>query len=68
MDGVDFTISDHGSLLVLTPRSESATEWLEDKMPEDAQTWGKKGYVIEPRFVFDIVEDLRENGFIVNAD
>jgi hypothetical protein len=63
-DQVDFTVTDHGSVSVLTPATGIAQSWLDERMPDDAATWGR-GYVVEPRFIDHIVDDLLANDFTV---
>ena len=63
-DTLDFTVSDEGSLSILTPLTGIAKEWLEERMPDDVQMWGG-GYVVEPRYVGAIVSDLVANDFTV---
>lgn len=58
----DFSISDHGSIYILVPNSIQAIAWCEDHMPNDAQIWFN-GYVIEHRFIQDIINNLVEGGF-----
>ena len=65
-DQVDVTITDHGSISVVTGITGIAKAHLDERMPDDAQTWGG-GYVVEPRFVDYIVQDLLEHDFTVGA-
>ena len=59
----DFTLSDHGSLVLLTPRSPGVVHWIEENVEEDAMYWGGSALVIEPRYVAPIVEALTLEGF-----
>lgn len=57
----DFTASNHGSLILLTPLSESAQEWTTDNIPDDA-TWWAGAVAIEPRYFEDIADGIIEVG------
>ncbi len=59
----DFTITDHGSIVILRPHSPAAHSWVEDHIPEDAQVWAG-GIVVEPRYVLDIVDGIHADGLI----
>jgi hypothetical protein len=60
----DITFVDHGSVVLVTGHSKAAKEHLADRMPDDAQRWGG-GYVVEPRYVDLIVEDVLSHDFTV---
>lgn len=59
----DFTIADHGSIVVVTPQSEAAQAWIEEfVLPGDeVQLWGP-GIVVEPRYVDHLIEGIHEAG------
>lgn len=63
-DQVDVTITDHGSISVVTGITGIGKSHLEDRMPDEVQMWGK-GYVVEPRFLDAIVEDLLSHDMTV---
>jgi hypothetical protein len=64
----DFTLANHGSLLILTACTEAAHAWVADHLPADRLTWARHGTVIEPRYVRDIVDGIREDGLTVTLD
>ena len=51
-------VQNHGSIFILTPLTPEAIEWFEQHMPDDVQMWGPNGYVVEPRYVQDILEGI----------
>ena len=61
---VDFTLTDHGSIAVITPMSDTAKDWVESFISDDAQ-WFDNGFVVEHRYVDDIVERFIELGMVV---
>ena len=60
----DFHIADHGSIVLLEPRTDAAREWVEENLPEEAQTFGH-AIVIEPRYVESIVNGILADGLTI---
>ena len=58
----DFIVVNHGSICILTAISEDARTWVDEHLPEDAQTWGPNGTVIEPRYLGPILEGIEADG------
>jgi hypothetical protein len=59
----DFTIRDEGSILLLTPRTESAREWIDTYIgPDNGYQPYYPTVVIEPRYCGAILEGIREAG------
>ena len=61
----DFTLVDHGSIVILTPESDDAKTWVDDYIDKNAQ-WFADGVVIEPRYAHDIVEGIFETGMTID--
>lgn len=61
----DFTVTNHGSIFLLTPMNEVASEWIEDNLPEDRQTLGL-AVAVEHRYIADIVNGIRHEGLTVS--
>lgn len=59
---MDYMVSHHGSICILTPVTTEALVWCDEHLPEDAQRWGQHGYVIEPRYLGAILAGLEEAG------
>ena len=57
----DVTVNDQGSIVVLVPMNEAATDWFVENLPENAPMWGL-GYAVERRYVLDILEGLKDAG------
>ena len=62
----DFDLADHGSIVLLTPRTPAAHDWTLEHIPEDAQRWGQCSIVIEPRYVADILWGIEDEGLTVD--
>lgn len=56
----DFTIIDHGSIVVLNANTQEAQEWIDEYIDPDAQRWGQNGVVIEPRYISNIIQGIDE--------
>jgi hypothetical protein len=62
---VDFTVSHHGSIAILTAVSAAAQAWRREHLPEDALTWGRNDVVIEPRYLSAILDGIVGDGLEV---
>jgi hypothetical protein len=63
MPRADFELECHGSIWLLTAVTVAAQDWTAVHIP-DAQMWGAS-FVVEHRFVDDIVEGIRVDGLTV---
>jgi hypothetical protein len=61
----DFDVRDHGSLVVLTPQSPEAGDWVDEHLPDDAQ-WLGKGVVIERRYFEPIYDGITADGLTIS--
>lgn len=57
----DFDFADHGSVILLRPLSDGATDWCDDNLPD--AMWLGGAVAIEPRCFPDILEGIRDEGF-----
>ena len=48
-------VDNHGSVCLITPVGREAVDWLEQTAPEDAQWWGRRSLVVEPRYVAGVL-------------
>ena len=64
----DFTIRDEGSILLLTPHTEPARNWIDEHIARDNgyQPWFPT-IVIERRYVEAILVGIREAGFEIES-
>jgi hypothetical protein len=58
----DFSVANHGSILILHALTDAAREWVDEHIGDDAMTGGRSGRVVEPRYIADIVEGIRAAG------
>ncbi len=61
----DFSLANHGSIYLLTPRTPAAAQWAAKHLPDDAMTWGP-AVVVEPRYVEEIVLGIGRDGLTVS--
>jgi hypothetical protein len=61
----DFSLLNEGSIFVLFAQTEAAEQWVTDHLPGDVMTWGRNGYVVEWRFIEDIVFGIENDGLTV---
>jgi hypothetical protein len=57
----DIEIENHGSIWLVRPLTQHATEWLHVNVQADAQ-WFGGALVVEPRYVANLVNGLSEEG------
>lgn len=62
----DFTVDGHGTVFLLTPHTERAKSWVLASLSEDRTELGNS-IAVEHRYIVDIVEALRNEGFNINT-
>ena len=62
----DFHLQNHGSICILLAVTAAAQQWVRENLPDDAQTWGRNGTAIEPRYVAAIVHGAESDGLVVS--
>lgn len=60
----DFRLQAEGTIAVLFPLTDEAATWCWHYLPADATRWGN-GYVIEHRFVDDILFGIHNDGLVI---
>jgi hypothetical protein len=64
----DFEVDDQGTIFILNPISEAALQWCYYHLPADAPRWGSVAYMIEHRYIEDIVRGCRRDGLLSEDD
>lgn len=62
MHTTDFSFIDHGSIVLLMPRTPEAAEHLRSDAFDGAQVWGP-AIVVEDGYVDTLISQLAANGF-----
>lgn len=56
--GPDIAVSDHGSIMLFSPKNDSALNWLLDRTDG---TWFGDSLAVEPRFAADLAQGARDD-------
>jgi hypothetical protein len=64
--GPDITVRDEGSIVLLDGGTSEGRTWLDESLDPEAQRWGS-AYVVEPRYVSDILDGALCEGLAVGA-
>jgi hypothetical protein len=62
---VDIRIEDGVSVFLFRPFNDLALEWLQST--EKEAQWFGGAMAVEPRYVFALIQGLKESGFVVNT-
>lgn len=61
----DFTISNQGSIVMFYPRSQDAHDWVDDNVGLEDWQWLGGGFACEHRMAGDLIEGIRDAGFVI---
>jgi predicted thioesterase len=61
---VDVLVSGSGTLYLVRSASKAGAEWMDEHLPEDAQTLGR-AVAVEHRYIGDIVAGMQADGLVV---
>lgn len=64
---LDLEFSDHGSIVLCTPVTDTGKEWIAEHVSDDA-LWHGRALVIEPRYVDDIINGATEDGLTCGGE
>lgn len=62
--GPDVTLANHGSIVLVTPMTKAAKTWIDANVSDEAQ-WFGKSLVVEPRYVWNLVKGMQDEGLTV---
>lgn len=61
---IDFTIGDHGSVLIVTAHTPQAKEWLKANVDHGSYNpMGDAGRYVERRYIGDLYDGMLDAGF-----
>lgn len=63
----DFTISNHGSIFMVTPNTPQAQGWVTLSLSLESWQWLGNSFSVEPRYIEDLVQGMRNDGFSVET-
>lgn len=61
----DFTVQDHGSIVILTPQTPEAQGWADEHLPYDGR-WFRNGFAIERRYFEPIYDGITADGLTIS--
>lgn len=64
---MDITVFNAGSVVVLSGATIEGQQWLCEHLPDDTMRWGVNGWVVEPRYVQDILDGAVADGLAVES-
>jgi len=65
---MDFVILDQGSIVILTPQSQEAHDWLNEHIDTENAQWWSGGVVIEHRYAGDILSAITQENLKIGLD
>lgn len=63
---LDISVRNEGTILLLRGESDAGRTWLDESLDPEAQRWGS-AYVVEHRYVYDIIDGALGDGLAVGA-
>lgn len=61
----DFTITDHGSIVMVRPLTEAATEWVEENVGIEPWAWMGDAFACDHRMAGDLIAGIESEGFTI---
>jgi hypothetical protein len=58
----DFTVTNHGSIILVKPLSEAAKAWLAENVSDEALWHFNGALAVEPRFIEDLLDGMLDAG------
>jgi hypothetical protein len=65
---MDIAVFNAGSVVILSGVTFEGQQWLSEHLPEDSMRWGVNGWMVEPRYVADILDGARNDGLRIEGD
>jgi hypothetical protein len=59
----DFTAENHGTVCIFWMNTDACREWVEENV-SDYTPWGENGIVVEPRYLYPLVEGMLAGGLV----
>lgn len=58
----DFRIADQGSIVMVTPLTQPAKDWVEENVQLEGWQWLGGGFAVEPRYVVGLASGIADAG------
>lgn len=59
---MDFTVMNYGSLVMVTPLSDAAQEWIAENVDQEGWQWFGGGLAVEHRYADDLIDGMLNDG------
>lgn len=63
----DVTVTDHASVVMVTPHTQKARDWVDEHIELESWSWMGNSFACEPRHVDRLVAGMREDGLTVKT-
>lgn len=63
---IDFYVRIEGGIVLFTPVTGEALDWVDEHLPDDCMTFGD-AYVVEHRYAYDIMQGIINDGLTLEA-
>lgn len=64
----DVRLSFHGSIVLLSPETDIARDWIEAHIDTEAAQFWAGALAVEPRYLEPILEGMREEGLRIGSE
>lgn len=62
-DGLDFEVRNHGTIILFTPLTDEARQWLEEHVASEPYQWFDGSLSVDHRYAPGLREQIDEAGF-----
>jgi hypothetical protein len=59
---VDVLVRNEGSVVIVTPQTDAAKEWVEENVETSGWQWLGGGFAVEPRMLDNLLEGMDADG------
>jgi len=62
----DFIFAHHGSIIMVTPNTDAATEWVDEHLSLEDWQWMGAAFAVEHRYAGDLADGIRADGLVIS--
>jgi len=62
----DITVRNEGSLVLIIPETDAASEWLDEHLSDEVTYWCG-ALVVEPRYFLDLLCGMESDGLVISC-
>jgi len=64
---IDFRVTNHGSVVLITPLTDQGTSWLNENVQTESWQWFGNSLSCEPRYVEDLLNGAINDGLLAET-